>query len=215
MLNLSIVMKRFLLTLTVLLILPVRRAHAQNENALVILSPEIGKIVQGTVDIIGTVTILGFSSYELAFTYEGDTTNTWFNISSSTTPVFEGELGTWDTTTITDGDYILRLQVSLLDGSVQQTTISGLRVRNYTAVPTATPEPTPTSISPLIAPTAQLIVSVAEATATLSLPTPTRLPSNPAGLGIPSITTALGRGALLVLLLFLSFGLLLRLRRDS
>lgn len=215
MLNLLIVMKRLILALTILLILPVRLAHAQTESALVIISPEVGKVIQGAVDIIGSVTILGFSSYELAFTYDGDTTDTWFKISSSTTPIYEGELGTWDTTTITDGDYTLRLQVFLLDGSVQQTTVSGLRVRNYTAVPTATPEPTPTSISPLIAPTAQIVVSVAEATAALSMPTPTHLPSNPAGLGIPSITNALGRGALLVLLLFLGFGLILRLRRDS
>jgi hypothetical protein len=186
---------------------------AQDGAQLTISSPLEGQIVQGVVTVSGTVTILGFSSYELTFAYMDDPTQTWFALASSSLPVFEGELGAWDTTTLTDGDYTLRLQVFLLDGTVQETTVSGLRVRNYTSVPTSTFTPTATTIAKFAPPTAQLIAP-APATATQSLPTPTSLPPNSASLAENNISNALGSGAILALLLFAVFGLILRLRRD-
>ena len=213
MLNLSIVMKRvFIVTLIVFIILP-RPVQAQEGAQLIISSPLEGQIVQGLVTVSGTVAILGFADYELSFAYQDDSTQTWFVLASSSLPVFEGELGIWDTTTLTDGDYILRLRVFLLDGSVQETTVSGLRVRNYTAIPTSTLTPTATAVVRFAVPTAQLIAP-ALATTTPSLPTPTPLPPNPVGLARASISDALGKGAALALLLFLGFALLLRLRRD-
>jgi hypothetical protein len=187
--------------------------QAQEEAQSVITSPTEGQIVQGMAVVTGSVTVLGFSSYELSFSYNDDPTQTWFVLATSSSPVFESQLGTWDTTTLTDGDYNLRLRVFLLDGTVQETTVSGLRVRNYTAVPTATFTPTVTAIVQFAPPTAQLIAPAA-ATVTPSLPTPTPLPPNPASLQDASIASALGRGAILTLLLFLVFGLLLRLRRE-
>ena len=169
--------------------------------------------MQGTVVVSGSVTVLGFSSYELAFAYVDDPTQTWFILTTNSLPVFESELGTWDTTTLTDGNYNLRLRVFLLDGTVQKITVTGLRVRNYTPVPTATFTPSPTAIVQFAPPTAQRIAP-SVATATPSLPTPTPLPPNPASLQDASIAGALGRGAILALLLFLGFGLLLRLRRE-
>jgi len=157
--------------------------------------------------------VLGFSSYELSFAYKDDPTGTWFALQTSSLPVFEGDLGIWDTTTLTDGDYTLRLQVYLLDGSVQETTAPDLRVRNYTAVPTPTPVSTATAFAQFAPPTAQLIAPM-PATVTPSHPTPTPLAPNPAGLAAPSISGALGRGAILALLLILSVGLILRLRRE-
>ena len=213
MLNLRIVMNRLFALIIILFALFPAPAHAQNEGSLQILSPEAGQVLKGNFSISGTVTLLGFSSYELSFAYEDDQTQTWFVIASSKTPVYDGELGTWDTTTLTDGDYTLRLQATLLDGSSMQTTISGLRVRNYTAVPTETLVPTSTPVSPFLAPTAQLIAPVV-ITLTPSLPTPTDFPPNPAGLDTPEMTSALGRGALWVLLIFLGVALILRLRRD-
>ena len=189
---------------------PVR---AQEEVQPAISSPGDGQIVQGSVVVSGTVSALGFSSYELSFAYADDPTQTWFMLASSSQPVFEGELGTWDTTTLTDGDYTLRLRVFMLDGSVQEKTVSSLRVRNYTAVPTSTFTPTVTPIVQFAPPTAQLIAP-APATATPSLPTPTPLAPNPASLQEASISSALGRGAILAMLLFVGFGLLLRLRRE-
>ncbi len=202
----------FVILMIILIFLPVP-VRAQEEAVVTISSPGEGQIVQGSVEILGSVTVLGFSSYVLSFAYADDPTQTWFVIASSSLPVFEGELGTWDTTILTDGDYTLRLQVFLLDGSVQETAVTGLRVRNYTAIPTATPTATATAIVLFVPPTAQLIAPM-PATVTPSLPTPTPLPRNPASLQEVSISTALGRGAFLVLLLFAGFGLLLRLRRE-
>jgi hypothetical protein len=212
MIDLSIAMKRFLVLFLLIAILP-HPVQAQEGAQLDISSPSEGQIVQGMVVVSGSVTVLGFSSYELSFAYNDDPTQTWFILTTSSLPVFESELGTWDTTTLTDGDYTLRLRIFLLDGTVRETIVSGLRVRNYTAVPTSTFTPTATAIVQFAPPTAQLIAPAA-ATVTPSLPTPTPLPPNPASLQDASISGALGRGAILALLLFLGFGLILRLRRE-
>ena len=206
-------MKRIFLLLWLISIAFPQPVLAQEEGQLTISFPPEAQYIQGAVTITGSVTVLGFSSYEMAFAYEDDPTQTWFVLTSSTLPVFEGELGTWDTTTLTDGDYSLRLKVFLLDGTVQETMVSELHVRNYTPIPTDTPTPTSTPVVQFAAPTAQLIAP-APATVTSSLPTPTLLPSNPASLAEASISGALGRGAALALLLFVAFGLLLRLRRE-
>ena len=213
MIDLSIAVKRACLLFLLIIAFAPYPVWAQEETQLVISSPTSGGVVQGMAIISGTVSALGFSSYELSFAYENDPTQTWFNLATGSQPVFEGEIGTWDTTTLTDGDYALRLQLFLLDGSVHEITVSGVRVRNYTAVPTSTFMPTATAIVQFAAPTAQLIAP-APATATPSFPTPTPLPLNPASLQVGSISWALGRGAILSLLLFLVFGLLLRLRRE-
>lgn len=202
----------FLILWLVLLFFP-QPAQAQDGEQLTISAPLEAQFVQGVVTVTGSVTVLGFSSYELSFAYENDPTQTWFELTSSSQPVFEGELGSWDTTTLTDGDYTLRLRVYLLDGTVQETTVSGLRVRNYTPIPTATPTATFTPVVQFAAPTAQLIAP-APATVTPSLPTPTPMPPNPASLARTSISSAMGRGAVLALLLFVIFGLFLRLRRE-
>lgn len=211
--DLSIAMHRACIFLLLFLLAFPYPVNAQEEAPLAISSPSEGEIIQGLVIISGSVSVLGFSSYELSFSYENDPTQTWFVLATGSQPVIGGELGAWDTTTLTDGDYRLRLQVSLLDGSVRETVVSGLRLRNYTAVPTSTPTSTATAIVQFAAPTAQ-IIAPAPATATSSLPTPTPLPPNPASLQSASISGALGRGAVLALLLFLGFGLLLRLRRE-
>jgi hypothetical protein len=212
MLNLTIVMKPILLVFALVLMLLPQPVLAQERADLDIASPEAGQIVQGLVIVSGTVTVLGFSSYELSFAYMDDPTGTWFTLQNSSQPVFEGELGVWDTTTLTDGDYSLRLRALLLDGSVQETIVTDLRVRNYTAVPTPTPTATATAFAQIMPPTAQLLVPEI-ATVTPSNPTPTPFPPNPAGLEMTSIPWAVGRGAMLALLLILGVGLILRLRR--
>jgi len=213
MLNLSIAMKSALVAILLVIFLLPQPVLAQEGADLAITSPEADQIVQGLVIVSGTVTVLGFSSYELSFAYKDDPTGTWFTLQNSSLPVFDGELGTWDTTTLTDGDYKLRLRVFLLDGSTQETIVTDLRVRNYTAVLTSTFTPTATPFAEIVAPTAQLIAPL-PATATPSHPTPTPFPSNPAGLTVPSISEALGRGAILSLLLILVVSLILRLRRE-
>ena len=213
MLNLTVVMKPILLAFALVIMLLPQPVLAQAGTDLAIIYPETGQIVQGLAIVTGTVTVLGFSSYELSFAYMDDPTGTWFTLQNSSLPVFEDELGSWDTTTLTDGDYSLRLRAFLLDGSMQETTVSDLHVRNYTAVPTSTATATATAFAEFAAPTAQLIAPEI-ATATPVHPTPTPFPPNPAGLELPSISWALGRGAILALLLILGVSLILRLRRE-
>ncbi len=100
--------------------------------------PKEGDVLQGVVEIIGSTTANGFQSYEIAFAFQRSEPLTWFLIQQSTEPVQDGVLAQWDTTTISDGDYQLRVIVNLLNGQQEEVRIKGLRVRNYTAVETST-----------------------------------------------------------------------------
>jgi hypothetical protein len=154
------------------------------------------------VTITGSSNVAGFASAEVSFAYANDPTGTWFLITSSGQPVAQGTLAVWDTMTITDGLYTLRLRVKLGNGSYVDAIVPDLRVRNYTQVETSTPTAAPLQATP---------VTNATATAT-PYPTPTFLPPNPAGLSPSSIYASLGYGALIVAALFLLFGLYTRLR---
>lgn len=105
-------------------------------------SPKQGEIIQGLVSITGNTEIVGFQSCEVLFAYAVDNTDTWFLIQQSNEMVKDGTIATWDTTTITDGNYRLMVRVYLDDNSTTETIITGLRVRNYTSAETSTPAPT-------------------------------------------------------------------------
>ena len=106
---------RFLF-LSIILLLPVANAGAQETAPQVeITSHNAGDAIRGIVPIEGNTEVEGFLSWELTFGYAGDTTGTWFFITESDQPVSGGILTQWDTTTLTDGTYNLRLTV-FLDG---------------------------------------------------------------------------------------------------
>ena len=84
--------------------------------------------------------IVGFQSAEVAFAY-GKDNSTWFLITGSDQPVRDGVLASWDTTTIADGTYLLRVRVNTSDGEVVEVEAKDLRVRNYTPIETSTPRP--------------------------------------------------------------------------
>lgn len=166
---------------------------ASVEPAQSIRLPVAGQAVQGSVSIEGNSSVPGFVSAELAFAYAGDPTGTWFLIAEASQPVQDGVLAQWDTGTITDGDYDLRLRVVLQNGNHLETLVPGLRVRNYTPVETDTPTPvTPTLTqipgqTPVVTPTREI------------RPTPTPLPPNPAEVTGGDVLGSLGKGALAVL----------------
>jgi hypothetical protein len=85
MIDLSIAMKRLLVLFLLIAILPhpVRAQEGAQSN---ISSPSEGQIVQGMVVVSGSVTVLGFSSYELSFAYNDDPTQTWFLLEPGTQP---------------------------------------------------------------------------------------------------------------------------------
>ncbi len=151
----------------------------------------------------GITDVAGFVSAEVAFTYAGDTTGTWFLIATSNQPVNLDTLATWDTTTITDGDYILRVRVYLKDGSSLDVPVPNLRVRNYT--PVETPTPAPTAILPTATPIPTL-------TAT-PFPSPTPLPTNPAILTPADVSKSIAYGGLGAVFFLIVIGVYLGLRR--
>jgi hypothetical protein len=124
-------------------------------------------------------------------------------------------LATWDTSFISDGDYKLRLRVTLQDGSFQDVVVTDLYVRNYTP---DTPTPviqvaiteTPTAL-PFSPPTLAIIT---EAPAQTPRFTPTQLSPNPVSLTPDEIYASIQRGAFIIIVLFIIFGLLTRLRRS-
>ncbi len=108
---------------------------------LTITAPSGGEALQGSVAIMGTARAVNLASIEVSFAYQTDSTRTWFLISQSSQSVEQGSLSNWDTTTISDGMYRLRVQMFLKDGRVLESVVDGLRVRNYSPVETSTPAP--------------------------------------------------------------------------
>jgi hypothetical protein len=193
---------KLLLLIPFLAAVAVRSVAAQGQP--IILSPRQGEVLQGTVTITGSSAETGFLSSEVDFAYAGDTTGTWFLVAAASQPVDSNTLATWDTTTITDGNYNLRLRVYLKDGTHLDAIIPDLRVRNYT--PVETPTPAPTAVLPTLTPTDTLTPT--------PFPTPTPLPVNPAVLTRADISTSLVYGGLGAVILIIILGIYFWLRRN-
>lgn len=197
--------------LALALFLPTRAA-AQTGTNIRITAPASGDVLQGLVHITGTSAADGFFASELSFAYASDPTSTWFLIYSTDQPVTEGLLAAWDTNLVTDGDYTLRLRVTLQDGTILESLVTGLRVRNQ--IPTETPAPTSSSEFEPVPVLSPLPPTPMPAPTSTRRPTPTLLPLNPAAVTPDEITFFLGRGILLALLTFIVVGIFLRLRRS-
>ena len=77
-----------------------------------ISSPAASATIGGTVNIVGTASDANFQQYELHYA-SAALPGTWTSIGMNprTSPVTNGTLGSWDTTTVADGDYTIRLIV--------------------------------------------------------------------------------------------------------
>ena len=185
------------------------------QSAPLVTAPIAGQTLQGIVDIIGTINVPNFASAGLAFAYASDPAGNWFDIQTLSQPQADSVLATWDTTFISDGDYKLRLRVTLQDGSSQDVIVTDLHVRNYTSdTPTPTVQvaitETPTEL-PFSPPTSVVVTQVPTQP---PHSTPTQLSANPASLTTYEIYASLQRGILIIIVLFIIFGLLARLRRS-
>jgi hypothetical protein len=166
-------------------------------------SPLPGEALQGVVSITGTSDVVGFKNVEVAFAYGTDSGGTWFLIAQTDQPLRDGTLAVWDTTTIADGTYLLRVRVNTMDGETVDVIIKDLRVRNYTPVETSTPQPQEQTAEP------QVFVPAATA-----LPTPTPLPANPASVTMTRLTFSMVEGLVFVLIVFLIVGVYRAARRK-
>lgn len=199
-------MKRRFLLLFLLLLLA-----AQDTPPVAITSPVPDELLRGQVTITGKIDIPSFLSARLEFAYAADPTNTWFVIQAFSQPLTDSTLAVWETTAITDGDYILRLRVNFEDGTLQEATVP-IKIGNE-VLPTPTPEPTATPEPETVLIPTPFLLAASPTPTDLPRPTPTALPPNPISLEQNQIYASMGRGALVILGLFALAGLIVRVRR--
>lgn len=187
---------------------------AQDLPPVAILSPRPGDIVFGEISVIGSTDIPNFTSAQLDFKYASDPAGTWFLLQTLPQPARETPLFLWNTASVTDGAYILRLRVSLVDGTIQEATVP-ITIQNDSPIPTPTPQftETPEPSIGILLPTPFLLAASPTPT-DVPRPTPTALPANPASLNQGVIIASVGRGALVITGLFVLSAILLRLRRP-
>jgi hypothetical protein len=79
-------------------------------DQLLLTSPKPEQDISGTITLVGTVDIANFGFYKYEVSPTG--AETWATISAGKEIVRNGDLGLWDTSTLTPGDYQLRLLVT-------------------------------------------------------------------------------------------------------
>jgi hypothetical protein len=97
-------------------------------DQLIITSPEPGDEVKGTVKLIGTANIPNFGFYKYEVTPLG--IESWATVSAGREPKQDDELGDWDTTTLANGDYFLRLVVTDNIGVSLEPCVIAIRILN-------------------------------------------------------------------------------------
>lgn len=97
-------------------------------DQIMITAPEPGDPVSGTVEITGTANIpnFGFFKYEIA----PMGTQNWATISAEREPRVNEVLGSWNTSSLTNGDYFLRLVVTDNLGASLEPCVIAVHVAN-------------------------------------------------------------------------------------
>ncbi len=93
---------------------------------IMLTSPEPGQEVSGTVTLIGTVDVENFGFYKYEVAPQGS--ETWTTISAGREIKRNSDIGLWDTSTLTPGDYQLRLEVTDNQGQAYPACIIPVRV---------------------------------------------------------------------------------------
>lgn len=108
-----------------------------------ILSPVPGATVNGIVQIEGTAALGDFVRYELAVAPNG--TQAFGNIGGGQQPIVNGQLGVWDSASVVDGAYAIRLRVVDITSNYCEAFVGNINVRNSgpTEIPTPAETPTP------------------------------------------------------------------------
>jgi len=77
---------------------------------IMITSPKPGDAIKGSVKLLGTANIPNFGFYKYEFSPLGS--DVWSTIEANNEVKLDGELGSWDTSEVSPGDYNLRLVVT-------------------------------------------------------------------------------------------------------
>src|SRR5687767_8592093 len=97
-------------------------------DQIMITAPQPGAPVSGVVEITGTASVpnFGFFKYEVA----PMGSQNWATISAGREPMVNEVLGTWNTSSLTNGDYFLRLVVTDNVGVLLEPCVIAVRVVN-------------------------------------------------------------------------------------
>lgn len=165
--------------------------------------PKQDSVLKDDVKIEGSTEISGFVRSEIAFAYDSNSSNKWFLISSSEKSIKDGILTIWKTKEITDGDYRLRMQVFLDDGTIIEDVVPQLHIKNYT-----NDEVGVVIQTPALSLTEENLNKVTD---TPELET-TNLSANPLVVTSQKVVSSLVFGILGIILLAISWGTLFHLR---
>ncbi|HEX2998210.1 MAG TPA: hypothetical protein VHP14_25520 [Anaerolineales bacterium] len=97
-------------------------------DKIIITSPESGTEISGTIKITGTADVPNFAFYKYEVARLGS--QEWATISAERTPKKNGELGEWNTASLTNGDYFLRLVITDNAGTVLEPCVIAVRIVN-------------------------------------------------------------------------------------
>ncbi|PKN89814.1 MAG: hypothetical protein CVU42_06475 [Chloroflexi bacterium HGW-Chloroflexi-4] len=208
-LNLTVAMIKILLLKLMLPVLLIFQSVNQITPGLYVLNPSAGQIVTGTVEIKGSVPDDNFEYAEISYSFSDETTSNWFLIERLDQTVHDDTLALWDTTTITDGVFRLKISVFRTNGSVSELIIEDIRVANYTHydLPTAT-------ITPIIVLETPSAGETVEPTVSMK-PLPTDLPKNPAAISEDDFKLSMISGVTLTVLVLLVLGIYILFRRIA
>ncbi len=121
----------------------------------VILDPPNNGSVRGVVEIIGSADHPTFQFYVIEVSPQDQ--EAWQFLADGSTAVLNGPLATWDTNTLPDGVYRLRLRVVRVDGNYAESFVQEVTISNAQPLPTDTPTPTetpdPAELTPTVTPT--------------------------------------------------------------
>jgi hypothetical protein len=123
-----------------------------------VVSPRPNAVLRGQVAIEGTADHPEFWKYEVRVApglNPAVSDDQWFRVVVREERVFGGQLAVWNTTSVPDGVYTLRLRVVRLDGNWLDVDVRPLSVSNA-APPTPVP---PTAVPPTSTPQATLTLS--------------------------------------------------------
>lgn len=97
-------------------------------DQIMITSPEPGDQISGTVNITGTASVPNFGFYKYEVAQMGS--QNWATISAGREPKINEALGSWNTSSLTNGDYFLRLVITDNVGVALEPCVIAVRVDN-------------------------------------------------------------------------------------
>jgi len=97
-------------------------------DQIMITSPRSGEDVSAVVDLIGTANVPNFGFYKYEIALEG--TQNWATVSAEREPKINELLGKWNTLSLSNGAYFLRLVITDNVGNSLEPCVISVRVLN-------------------------------------------------------------------------------------